>query len=149
MARVKLNFPADKPICIVYIPIRISDLNYGNHLGNDAVLSLAHEARVQFLAKYGLSELEVGGAGLIMSDAAIVYKSEGHYGEIVCIEIFVTDVGRHSFDLLYRMTVDRNGGKADLAHVKTGMVCFDYTCRKVASIPQGLQDVFEGRSHLS
>ena len=31
------------------VPIRITDLNYGGHVGNDAVLSILHEIRVQFL----------------------------------------------------------------------------------------------------
>ena len=30
------------------LKIRVSDLNYGGHLGNDSVLSLAHESRVRF-----------------------------------------------------------------------------------------------------
>ena len=55
------------------IPIRISDVNYGGHLGNDAVLSLAHEARVRFLALRGFSEKDVEGVGIMMVDAAVVY----------------------------------------------------------------------------
>ncbi|MFZ9695712.1 MAG: hypothetical protein ACO3AY_07565 [Chitinophagaceae bacterium] len=30
------------------IPIRITDINYGGHVGNDRMLTLAHEARIQF-----------------------------------------------------------------------------------------------------
>ena len=48
MARVKLQLPANF-LFSTEIPIRISDINYGGHLGNDAVLSIVHEARIQFL----------------------------------------------------------------------------------------------------
>ena len=46
MARVEIELPEQFPFA-TEIPIRISDINYGNHLGNDAVLSLAQEARVR------------------------------------------------------------------------------------------------------
>jgi hypothetical protein len=39
MARVKIDLP-DKFIFKTEIPIRINDINYGGHLGNDAVLSI-------------------------------------------------------------------------------------------------------------
>jgi acyl-CoA thioesterase FadM len=62
--------------------VRITDVNYGGHMGNDSLLGLLHEARVQFLAHYGLSELDIGGLwGIIMADSVIVYKSEAFPGE--------------------------------------------------------------------
>ena len=46
MARIKLTLPERFPFTTT-IPIRITDLNYGGHVGNDTVLALLHEARVQ------------------------------------------------------------------------------------------------------
>ncbi|WP_255669390.1 hypothetical protein [Myroides oncorhynchi] len=43
MARVKLNLPTEF-IFETKIPVRITDLNYGNHLGNDKLLSISHAA---------------------------------------------------------------------------------------------------------
>ncbi|MGN6400032.1 MAG: hypothetical protein ACTHMD_06240 [Flavisolibacter sp.] len=48
MARIKINLP-ENFFFNAAIPIRITDLNYGGHVGNDTILSLLHEARVQFL----------------------------------------------------------------------------------------------------
>ena len=45
MQRVKVELPANFNFSCI-IPIRITDLNYGGHVGNDAVLSLIHEARI-------------------------------------------------------------------------------------------------------
>ena len=73
MARIHLNLPAHFPFC-AELRVRITDVNYGGHMGNDALLGLLHEARVQFLAHYGLSELDIGGLGIIMADSVIVYK---------------------------------------------------------------------------
>ena len=61
MPRVKVTLP-ESFLFTVELPIRITDLNYGAHLGNDALLSLLHEARVKFLAHLGQPE-QVGGVG--------------------------------------------------------------------------------------
>lgn len=43
MARVKIELP-EKFIFKTEIPIRIDDINYGGHLGNDTVLFTYYEA---------------------------------------------------------------------------------------------------------
>jgi hypothetical protein len=45
MPRLKLELPAGFPFRTT-LTVRVTDLNYGNHLGNDALLGLLHEARV-------------------------------------------------------------------------------------------------------
>jgi acyl-CoA thioesterase FadM len=72
MARIKIHLPDKFPFS-VSIPIRITDINYGGHVGNDTVLSLIHEARVQFLQHHGYKELEIEDIGLIMSDVGIEF----------------------------------------------------------------------------
>ncbi|MCO6507159.1 MAG: thioesterase family protein [Snodgrassella sp.] len=56
------------------ITVQIGDINYGNHLANDAVLRVCHEARLRLLTSMGYSEMDVEGSSLIMLDAAIEYK---------------------------------------------------------------------------
>jgi acyl-CoA thioester hydrolase len=138
MARVKLNFPSQKPIFTAQIPLRISDMNYGNHLGNDIVLSIMHDARMQFLASLGYTELEVGGCGMIMADVMIAYKSEGYYGDVLTVELFTDEVGSRSFDFMYKITTMRGEKLVEIAQAKTGMVCYDYKAGKVCSIPTTL-----------
>ena len=75
MARIKLEIPG-QIIASFNIPIRIADINYGNHVGNDAFVSIIHEARMQWLNQYGYTELKIEGIGLIMSDLAIEFKNE-------------------------------------------------------------------------
>jgi acyl-CoA thioesterase FadM len=117
-------------------------MNYGNHLGNDRILALAHEARVDFLQSMGLSELELGeGTSIIMADAAILFKSEGFIGNQIRVEVGVGAFTRAGFDLYYKM-VNITTGK-DLAYVKTGIVCFDYVERKVRSVPQSFIQTIE------
>lgn len=138
MGRVKIKFPEVLPLYQTELSVRISDLNYGNHLANDAVLRLAHEVRMQWLSAHGFTELETGGHGLIMADAAISFRSEAFYGESLWIELFADELGPHGFDLLYRM--GRREGR-EVALVKTGMVSFDYSRRRIVPIGEVLKKI--------
>jgi acyl-CoA thioesterase FadM len=133
MARVKIELPKEF-IFKTEIPIRIDDINYGGHLGNDAVLSIAHEARLRFLKHYNFTELNADGAGIIMVDAAVQYKAEGFYGDIILVEIAVADITGVGCDFVYRCT-NKNTGTV-IAIVKTGIVFYDYDKKKVVSMPE-------------
>ena len=139
MARVQLELPKKFDFS-TDIPLRIGDINYGGHLGHDSVLSLTHEARVRFLKKYGFSEKNIFGSGLIISDAAIVYKSEAFYGEIMKIEIAISEFNKYGFDLIYRISEKKS--KREVARVKTGMVFFNYKKRKIARVPPKFKKLF-------
>jgi len=134
MDRIKLQLTSSYPFSTELI-IRITDLNYGGHVGNDVVLSLVHEARQQFLAHYGYKELDFAGTGLIMVDAAVEYKRELNYGEQVKISVAAVHFDKLGFDLHYILEV-RTPDKLVLAgKVKTGMLCFDYRQRKKVPVP--------------
>ena len=132
MARVKIELPKEF-IFKTEIAIRINDINYGGHLGNDAVLSIAHEARLRFLKQHNFTELNVGAAGIIMVDAAIQYKAEGFYGDIIKVEIAVADITGVGCDFVYRCT-NKNTGTV-IAIVKTGIVFYDYLNKKITTVP--------------
>ncbi len=141
MARVEIDFP-ETVLFTTELPIRIDDVNYGGHLGNDSVLALAQEARLRFLVSNGFtSELDVAGAGLLMADAAIVYRAEGRYGMVLRAELAACDVRTRSFDLLYRMSDAATG--REIARVKTGMLWFDYSARKVVRMPDSFRKIVE------
>lgn len=135
MARVQIELP-QQWLYRTRLVVRVSDVNYGGHLGNDRVLGLAHEARVRWLASCDLSEKDVGGVGLIMADAALVFRGEAFLGDELDAELGATEVRRSGFDLIYRLSRPADG--AEIALVKTGMVCFDYAARKVVRLPQRL-----------
>ena len=139
MARIKLDLPADFPFA-TELRVRITDVNYGGHMGNDALLGLLHEARVRFLAHYQLSELNIHGCGIIMADSVIVYKSEAFPGELLSIAVAVTDFNRYGCDFVYRVT--EKTSQREVARAKTGIVFFDYQRRAVQRVPQPFLDLF-------
>lgn len=142
MAKIKLDLPAQFSFS-TSIPVRITDLNYGNHVGNDAILSIIHEARMQFLKNFGYTELEFAGAGMIMSDVAIEFKNELFYGDIVLASVTAADFSKVGFDIYYKLETlqhfDKLSAQSDkkilAAVAKTGMICYDYSKKKVIPIP--------------
>ena len=53
------------------LKIRVSDLNYGGHLGNDSVLCLALVSWVWFFFQLNVTERNFFNVGLLMADSAI------------------------------------------------------------------------------
>lgn len=139
MARIQLDIP-DSFIYETVLPVRVSDINYGGHLGNDSVLTLMQEARVIFYRSLGFAgEVSFeGSVGQIIADVAIQYKSEAFLGDVLRIHIAVADITKYGFDMIYLIENQETG--KEVARGKTGIVCFDYARRKVASIPQVLLD---------
>mgnify|MGYP003424034403 CR=1 FL=1 len=140
MARVKINLPS-KFLFSTTIPVRITDLNYGNHLANDKVLSIIHEARVQFLNHFGWNEMQMAGVGIIMADVAIEYKNQAYYNDQLKISVTAGDFTRVSFDLFYEISC----GDKLIAKVKTGIVTFNYQTNKVVEVPEEVKIAFKSK----
>ena len=135
MARIKIDLPGSFHFT-TQIPVRITDLNYGAHVGNDSVLSLLHEARVRYLKQWGYTELDMGGVGVIMSDAVLAFRGESFYGDVWVIDVQATEFSRVGFELYYRVRTERDGRLQLIAEAKTGMICFDYNAHKPAGVPE-------------
>ena len=142
MARIKVTIPEHIHFTAT-IPVRVTDLNYGNHLGNDALLSILHEARMQLLGNYSWSELNIGGASMIMADVAIEYKGEGFYGDVLTIAMAFDDTNKYGFDITYHV---RNQHGKEVARAKTGMLCFNYTERKLMPLPDEVKAKIETKA---
>jgi len=135
MNRIKIELPEHFHFSTL-ITIRITDLNYGGHVGNDSFLSLIHEARQQFLLSHGYKELEIAGIGLIMADVAIEYKKELNHGDIVKISVAAAGFDKLGFDIFYKMELISGEETALAGKAKTGMLCFDYTEKKKVPVPE-------------
>jgi acyl-CoA thioester hydrolase len=133
--KLSLEIPSHFPFETI-IPIRITDINYGGHLGNDAFLSLIHEARMQFLKKHGLSELDFAGIGLIMRDAGIEFRDELFYGDTVIASVTATEFSKASFEIYYKLEKETNGQRKLIALAKTAMIGYDYSKKKIAALPE-------------
>jgi acyl-CoA thioesterase FadM len=135
MARTRIILPAAFNFSCE-IPVRITDINYGGHVGNDTVLTLVHEARMQFLDSLGYSEMQFAGSGMIMATVAIEFKSELFYGDTVTASVITGEVSNIGFDLLYKLEKGKGESKKLVAVAKTGMICYDYERKKIVAVPE-------------
>lgn len=135
MNRIKLTLPETFHFSTELV-IRITDLNYGGHVGNDVFLSFIHEARQQYLLSMGYRELSFAGVGLIMADVALEYKRELNHMDRVRIAVAAADLDKLGFDLYYKVELLTDEGWIVAAKAKTGMICYDYTVKKKVSIPR-------------
>jgi acyl-CoA thioester hydrolase len=133
MPRIKLNELSDYAFHY-QVTLGPRDINYGGHLGNDALVSLVGMARVNMLHSIGTSEQDLGDGktGIIMSDLAVNYRSEAFMFDELVIDTHVGEMSRSSFRLFHRL----KKGKIVVALAETGLTTFNYVSRKVASIPE-------------
>lgn len=140
MQRIKIDLP-EKFLFSTEISVRVYDVNFAGHLSNDSILSMIHEARILFLKNWGYSEIDTEGAGIIMFDAAIQYKSQGYHGDILSFEITIENFIKTGCDFLFRITNKANG--KEIARAKTGIAFFDYQNNKLANVPPKFQKLIE------
>lgn len=80
---------------IEYIEIikpRISDINYGGHVGHVELIHLLHEVRVKFLRKYHLNEIEINGGSLIVRELQIKYLNQSFWNDELKIHLTLETV---------------------------------------------------------
>jgi acyl-CoA thioesterase FadM len=140
MARIKIILP-EKFNYSTTIDVRITDINYGGHLGNDSVLGIIHEARVRLLKQNGFSEGDIGGVGILMMDAVINYSAEGFYGDELRIDVAVAEITNAGCDIYYRFVNVAND--KIIVKAKTNIAFYNYTTRKVTRTPQIFTNTFQ------
>jgi acyl-CoA thioesterase FadM len=138
MGRQKIELP-EKLLASVSIAVRITDINYGNHVGNNSIVEIIHEARAQFFKSHGFTELNVAGTGLIMSELLVGFKNESFYNDVLEINLFSGEISGVSFELFYEISTNRNGQRIIIALAKTEMVCYNYEIKKMRPVPEELK----------
>ncbi|MEE4256736.1 MAG: thioesterase family protein [Bacteroidales bacterium] len=111
--------------------VRVGDINYGGHMGNDRALLLFHDARLHFLEERGFSEEDIGGPGLIMSEAHVYFKKEVFRGDELKVYLHIEELKELSFVMQYSVMRD----DVQVLHGSTKMIAFDYERRRVVKIP--------------
>ena len=125
--------------------VRVADVNYGGHVANSAVLNFFQDARLAYLKNLGgYSELHVGGGcGVILPEAHVKYLAEMFLGDELQIGVKITELGRSSFHMAYRI---ERAGQAT-AEGETLLACFDYQARRLRRLNEGFASLvrdFEG-----
>jgi acyl-CoA thioester hydrolase len=124
--------------------VRIGDINYGGHMGNDKSLLLFQDARIAFLEFLGFSEKNIGeDKGIIMSEAHVYFRKELFLHDRLTVDVSVEEITTTSFTLKY--TVRYLHDRTEVMHGTTKLIAYDYEKRRVARLPEGfLEKIREG-----
>jgi len=141
MARLHLTFPEDQYCYTTLLTVRVTDINAGNHLGNDSMISMISEARARFLFEFGVQEAERDGTGIIVTDLATTYRAEAHARDQLLFEVGVMDFNKYGGDIIFRIT--RPKDKTAVAMAKQGFVFYNYKTSQVVAMPDEFRAKFE------
>ncbi|WP_320046524.1 thioesterase family protein [uncultured Ilyobacter sp.] len=121
--------------------VRISDINYGGHMGNERALVAFQQARIEWLETLGLSELSIGEErGLIQRRANVEYLREISLGDILNVKIYPVEI-RGSYFVLAHEVSNQDGVTVLTGNVTLGS--FDYNNKRLAKIPGALKEILE------
>jgi acyl-CoA thioester hydrolase len=138
VGRVEIKLP-EKFLFTTLVPVRIGDINRGNHVSHVSLVQIMEEARAQFIASLGYDDQKEikNRLGFILGDLAIVFKNQAHYGQTLRVEIAVRDIKEKSFDIVHILSDSRS--HTEVARGKVGVIMFDYQTQRVTPIPDDLK----------
>jgi acyl-CoA thioester hydrolase len=127
--------------------VRVGDINYGNHMGNDKALLVFHDARLQFLESLGFSEKNIGGPGIIMRDAHVSFRMEVYLHDVLTVDIGIENVSSSAFEMIYTVRRIVGGQQSAVGSQRqddgevvfsgsTGLVAFDYEKKRPVRLPE-------------
>jgi len=116
----------------VPLTVRISDLNYANHVGYQIYLSYFQEARLAYLGRLGYSELDIEGCGIMIAEAVCRYKQELFLKDTIAVGCRISLFRSKGFRTEYQ--IQRNG--ALCAEGYTDCLCYDPRLQKVVRLPE-------------
>jgi 4-hydroxybenzoyl-CoA thioesterase len=102
-------------------------------------VSFFHEARVRFLKKFGYTELNVEGVGMLVTNLLVNYLTESFYADNITLNIAIGENTRTSLQLIYQAIIQ--GSDREIARAVTTMTFYDYQKKKVAKIPQNFLSI--------
>ena len=148
MARLQLDLPEDGFRFSTRMTVRSTDINTGQHHGNDALVSMLSEARSRFLFAEGIDDAgDEDGLGIVVTDLATLYRAEAFARDELLFEVGVMDFNKYGGDITYRVSRPDDGALIALA--KNGFVFFDYRTSKVVAMPEAFRARFPGVSQAA
>jgi acyl-CoA thioester hydrolase len=126
----------EQPVYEFCYPITIQprDINYGGHLGVDSLVSIVGTARAYIFKSIGLSEGNIGDnrAGIIMTDFVVNLRAEGFMFDNLEVYTHIGELTKKGFRFFHKIT----RGASLVALVESGFLAYDYTAKKVTSVPE-------------
>jgi acyl-CoA thioester hydrolase len=116
------------------LSVRFRDLDALNHVNNAVYLTYLEEARLAFSAEMGVDWSRFQEQGFVLARCEIDYRRPALLGDALRIELSVGDMGRSSFEFVYRILRVDDGQL--IAEARTTQVCFDFIHNRPTRLPQ-------------
>ncbi|MGR4069393.1 thioesterase family protein [Halomonas sp. LR3S48] len=142
MERIKLEFPESAIVHRQPLSVRITDMNYGRHLGHDTLVSLLHEARIQAFGALGLTEWDMGGYPSVVADLAVQYQSEARWPDALVVETAIPSPAGKAI-VVYHRVRHAEGGRP-VATARLNVVLVDPTQGRSVAIPDAVSQAICG-----
>ena len=126
------------PCFEINIPVRISDVNYGKHLGHASLISIIHQARVKFLKYKCLDEMDIDGVSMIVKRIEVDYLGEAFFDEVLKVRVFIKEIDKASLSFFYLVT---KGSDAEKVARVSELILFMNKKGKVSRTPKSIQDI--------
>ncbi|ULH29750.1 thioesterase family protein [Leptospira weilii] len=139
MTEIQIEFP-ERYHFSTELSIRKTDLALDIHVSFASILDIVMEAHLQFFQYLGFSVTDIYGKSIIFANAGILYQGELLYNDQVKIDVVLDNLQEKSFDLTFRLS--KNQRREKVALVKIRVLFFDYSIRKVVSVPEGFRKIF-------
>ena len=123
------------------INVRIDDINYGNHLCHTKMIAFIHHTRTLFLQRNKLSEIDCFGAGLIMLNLNVEYRSECFFDDTLDIYMHFEKLDKVKIEFSYsviNITTNKLAAKAN-----TLMAFFDIHNQKLIRVPNEFKKLID------
>ncbi|MDW5378744.1 thioesterase family protein [Halomonas sp. HP20-15] len=138
MQRLDIEFPQAQCLHRYALAVRISDINYGRHLGHDAIVGLLHEARAQAFEALGHHEWDVAGHPSVVAELAIQYRSESRWGDALTAETAIPPVEGKALTVYQRLV--RPADERTVAVARIGLVLLDPEQGRPVDVPASFND---------
>ncbi len=130
--------------------VKVDDINYGGHMGNERALVIFQDARLKCLKILQCSEKKIGNdSGIILTEAFVKYHKEVFMDDILTVDIIIRDFTKISFIMNYE--VRRTMDNALVISGNTRLIAFNYESRKITAIPESFLIILKskGQKYMS
>ncbi len=127
----------------VDLTVRVADLNYGNHLGYNGLITMLHHARVEYFQHFDIDELDINGAKAYIKQLKVDYQGEAFLHDVLHFSYRVSEVSRAV--CTFEAVITKNADNEPVAHAFETMILLDNQTKKVVKNTAGFAKLIEYR----
>lgn len=137
----ELEFNDDVFVFETVMRVRNTEIDVGQHLTLESLITLLAEARARFLYSKGIKEINSDYQGLIISDLQLKVVSRVRAREELLFELGVEQISDKSGDMAIKVTRMYDGSL--VAKARKRFIQYDYRSNKAISFHNDIKEALE------